>query len=184
MGGDAVNDLPYDLSIPGWMSESELRWLHDTASQMASVVEIGSFQGRSTFALLQGCKGPVYAVDPWTDVLKQGQDNFEVFKFNLLTRNPMAVARLHPLRMPSAEAVAGTPDVDMVFIDGDHVYEAVALDIALWLRKARKLICGHDFGDPAWPGVTKAVRERFGATAINPVGAIWSVPMGPLLGTR
>jgi hypothetical protein len=45
---------PYDLSIPGWMTEDELRWLHETAKSMASVVEIGCYQGRSTFALLQG----------------------------------------------------------------------------------------------------------------------------------
>jgi predicted O-methyltransferase YrrM len=49
--------------IQGWMSETELLWLFNTAKEMNSVVEIGSWKGRSTHALLSGCKGTVYAVD-------------------------------------------------------------------------------------------------------------------------
>ena len=51
--------------IEGWMDIDELEWLHDTAVNMNTVVEIGAWKGRSTIALLQGCKGIVFAVDPW-----------------------------------------------------------------------------------------------------------------------
>jgi hypothetical protein len=174
----------YDLSIPGWMTEPELQWLYQTASQMESVVEIGCCEGRSTFALLQGCKGPVYAVDPWTyvpwlDINHDGVDNLRHFIRNLQNRG----AR-NPLYYPmtSAEAVAfmpgtprGIPKVDMTFIDGNHEEPFVLQDIDLWLPKTRILLCGHDFGNPDWPGVTKAVQERFAGRFSNPVGLIWAV---------
>jgi len=56
------------LQIPGWMSIRELIWLASTAKDCLSIVEFGSFQGRSTCALADNspdnCK--IYAVDPWT----------------------------------------------------------------------------------------------------------------------
>jgi len=51
--------------IDGAMGREDLEWLHDTAKRMASVVEVGCWKGRSTYALLAGCLGPVYAVDHW-----------------------------------------------------------------------------------------------------------------------
>lgn len=48
---------------------------------------------------------------------------------------------------------------DFIFIDGDHSYEGVMKDIEAFLPHTR-FLCGHDFCDK-WPGVIKAVRERF-----------------------
>ena len=45
------------------MTEAELQWLTERAAEASSVVEIGSWKGRSTAALLSGCKGTVTAVD-------------------------------------------------------------------------------------------------------------------------
>jgi len=145
------------------------------------VVEIGCYQGRSTFALLQGCKGPVYAVDPWIDIMRNGSDNLALFLANLCRRLDLSAwRRLIPVLLPSAEAALAVDAharsrFDMVFIDGDHSYESVKQDIELWLPKTRKLICGHDFGNPDYPGVEKAVVERFGDAVTRGPGLIWSV---------
>ena len=50
--------------------------------------------------------------------------------------------------------------LDIVYIDGDHTYEAVVKDLAAWYPKVKKggIICGDDIG---WPGVKKAVDEFF-----------------------
>lgn len=65
-----------------------------------------------------------------------------------------AVARLTPLnctivRKFSAKAVRDVPDrsLDFVFIDGNHVYDAVLEDLTLWAPKVRSggWIGGHDF---------------------------------------
>ena len=162
---------PFDLSIPGWMDEAELQWLFDQASQMSSVVEIGCYQGRSTYALLQGCKGPVYAVDPWLDIMGTGEDNLRLFLANLQSRG--RVPFIFPMK--SELAARNLPDADMVFVDGDHLEAAVALDLEVWGRKARKLICGHDYHNSDWPDVTTVVDRVFGSRVQNPVGMIWAV---------
>jgi len=56
----------------------------------------------------------------------------------------------------------------MVFIDGDHDYKAVMCDLATWAPRTKKLICGHDFNDPMYPGVKQAVYEYFGAEFVTP----------------
>jgi len=74
--------------------------------------------------------------------------------------------------MSSEEAVKQFADksVDMVFIDGEHIYEGVKKDIKLWLPKAKKLICGHDYCD-LWKPVQKAVEESF--TDFTKEDSIW-----------
>ncbi len=52
-----------DLGIQGWMSLKELNWLYQQAKKCDSILEIGSWKGRSTHALLSGCKGIVTCVD-------------------------------------------------------------------------------------------------------------------------
>src|SRR5262245_48308471 len=52
------------LAIPGWMFEAELAWLEEQALERTIIVEIGSWQGRSTKALA-ATPGTVYAVDDW-----------------------------------------------------------------------------------------------------------------------
>jgi len=52
-------------------------------------------------------------------------------------------------------------ELDYVFIDADHSYESVLDDMNLWYPLVRRggLFCGHDFGKPDKPGVSKAVDE-------------------------
>lgn len=42
--------------------------------------------------------------------------------------------------------------VDLVYIDGDHTYEGVKLDIEMYGPLARKVLCGDDY-DPEVPTV-------------------------------
>jgi hypothetical protein len=53
------------IEIPGWMSEIDLQWLGEQAKHHDLIVEIGSYQGRSTRALGDNARGVVYAVDDW-----------------------------------------------------------------------------------------------------------------------
>jgi hypothetical protein len=166
--------------IPGFMKADELQWLYAMASHMDSVVETGCWKGRSTHALLSGCKGPVYAVDHWEgstdgaphtydDVLTH--DVFEDFKANV-----GHFPNLNVRRGSSLDVAGDVPEVDMVFIDDDHTYEHVKKVLALYAPKARKLICGHDWD---WPGVRQAVSEFFGgAVRVGPCG-IWSHIVAP-----
>lgn len=159
--------------IDGWMSSQELAFLYGAAAGMESVIEVGSWKGRSTFALLSGCKGPVWAVDHWRGTEGEPahaeantRDVFEVFMDNV-GRFP----NLRVRQMESLEAATLGLKADMVFIDAAHDYESVRADIEAWRPAAGRLLCGHDFTD-TWPEVMRAVRDSVGEPDLV-VGSIW-----------
>jgi hypothetical protein len=78
-------------------------------------------------------------------------------------------------QMTSLEAAALSKPVDMVFLDADHAYTSIAADIDAWLPKTTRILAGHDYGHRAYPGVKKAVDERFGAVTVQ--GQVWSVEL-------
>lgn len=193
--------------IQGWMGRQDLEWLYAMAQQMESVVEVGSWVGRSTYALLAGAMeykdpeyvpglyGTVYAVDHWEGASQQlplivsGLKPYEEF-----VKNVGHFKNLVVLKMSSEEAAKGFPSevgymdskgqpcplpeqVDMVFLDAEHEYPAVLKDLKLWLPKTRKIICGHDW---AFETVRRAVLEVFPAEKVKLTapGDIWYVEMG------
>ncbi|MHA2342824.1 MAG: class I SAM-dependent methyltransferase [Candidatus Hodarchaeales archaeon] len=66
-------------------------------------------------------------------------------------------------------------DLDFVYIDGDHRYEAVKKDIRLYLPKVKTggILAGHDY--TSTPDVTKAVDEIFGDTLIQEGDDWWII---------
>lgn len=169
--------MPFELksSIDGWMDNNALQWLYDRASEMQSVVEIGSWKGRSTDALLQGCPGPVFAVDHFKGSPNElggahsealHHDIFPVFWTNVGHYKNLVVMRMQSDR---ASLFFADKSVDMVFIDGCHLYEAVMLDIISWKPKCRKLICGHDESDNSVKKALNDLHIEFKKTS----GGIW-----------
>jgi len=61
--------------------------------------------------------------------------------------------------------------VDLLFVDGDHDYNATFRDLASWSRFVRPggIISGHDIFNPVNDGVTDAVEDllRGRDTAVN-----------------
>jgi len=153
--------MPYVTpNIQGWMDESCMQWLYEQAQTMKSIVEVGSWRGRSTHALLSGCPGPVFAVDHFqgnpderngAHIDAVTQDIFAQFWANVGSFKNLVV-----LRMPSVEAAQyfAPASVDMVFIDGCHVYNDVLADLTAWRPKCRRLLCGHD---ASYDSVNKAL---------------------------
>ena len=165
--------------IAGWMYLEELEWLYEAAKRMASVVEVGSWQGRSTFVLLSGCRGPVVAVDKWdAELMKDHGDALVARK--AFFENTTGFANLTVMEMDSPKAATAFPDnsVEMVFIDGNHLYEPFKADLLAWLPKAKKLICGHDYLKADSPGVQQALDEYFGPGKVQTgPGSLWYVDL-------
>ena len=67
------------------------------------------------------------------------------------------------LQMTSEEASKRFKDasIDIVYIDGDHRYEAVKKDIELWMPKLKDdgILSGHDF---AYQSVLRAINNAVG----------------------
>ena len=169
-----------ETMIEGWMSETELQWLNDTAKTMNSIVEIGSWAGRSAHALLSGCKGTVTCVDTWegsgsdtTSQLAKERDMFEVFQSNV-----GHFPNLKIIKKTSIEAASEFEDgsVDMVFIDAGHDIKSVIDDIQAWKGKATKMICGHDWHYTNWPDVVYGVRQELGQPD-GICGSIWWIDL-------
>jgi hypothetical protein len=168
--------MKYDVSdIQGWMSDVELGWLFVCASGVGSVVEIGSWKGRSTHALLSGCAGPVIAVDHFngspSEIDAAHAEAKEGKIFDEFTKNVGHFKNLTVLQMSSEQAASHfqPKSIDMVFIDGDHV-DGVRQDITLWKPVCKVLLCGHDWGQGE---VKAACKELLPGVRKARVGSIW-----------
>ena len=151
--------------IQGWMSRAELEWLYAQAALASRICEVGCHMGRSTWALCRGTTGRVWAVDSWED-----PKAYEVFSSNMSgARN---LIRMKGESVPTARILKVL--FDLVFIDADHAYEAVAADIKAWLPKVSRggILAGHDY-DGGWPGVVQAVNELIGFKMKRWPGSIW-----------
>jgi len=177
---------PVDVAegITGWMSRPELEWLYEKAKGMKDVVAIGNFMGRSTYTLCAATgngggptMGMVYAVDPfvfsgdWKNYvnpslgLQEGDDFSGEFLKNVGHFPNLVTIKKKSVDAADDPVIPGK--VEMVFIDGDHGKEAFLADLETWAPRTTKLLCGHDFTDPMYPGVKEALYEFYGKDRVK-----------------
>lgn len=152
--------------IGGWMSERELTWLATMASSCNKIVEFGCHHGRSTRAIADNAPlgAKIWAVDPWGGNYKNEDgtsvniDTYVMPQFRHNLHDHIVSGKVIPVRQFSHK-FGLDEKVDMVFLDGDHRFEAVYRDIiaAKRLLKPEGLLCGHDYDHPEWPGVKLAI---------------------------
>lgn len=143
-------------------------------------VEVGVHDGRMSAHLLRLHAGlTLYMVDNWLHGEAQSENyrgtgdprahlsagQQAVAREQAERVTAFAAGRRYLLTADSVEAASlfifDDASLDFAFIDADHSYEGVRADIRAWLPKVKPggLLCGHDFGDPAFPGVQRAVCE-------------------------
>jgi predicted O-methyltransferase YrrM len=164
--------------IPSWTSERELHALYTLAAACprgARALEIGSYLGASTCYIAAGLSsrsGHLFCVDTWdNETMPEGpRETLPLFDAhtsgfaNMITR----------VRKRSDLLVSGdveTP-LNLVFIDGDHSYDAVRADFArvsAWLA-ADGIIAFHDVGAADHPGVSAVVGEAIAGGQWVPAG--------------
>ena len=174
-----MNNIYEGNKIEGWMSPAELQFLYENASKMNSVLEIGSWKGRSTHAILSGCKGRVVAVDHFKGSEGEDQAHAEAKGedepvYKEFMKNVGMFSNLEVVKASSREASVLLKDqkFDMIFIDGGHRYQDVREDIDLWRPHANILLCGHDYTF-GWVDVVAAVFHGLGNQ--NPTGSCDSI---------
>jgi predicted O-methyltransferase YrrM len=162
-------------AIDGWMNPEELNWLYERACEMDSIVEIGSWMGKSTHALCSGCKGIVYSVDHFMGSPDERATSHKVATERDISidffRNVGHFENLRQIRMDSilASKQFESRSIDMVFIDGSHNHYDVLSDLKAWYPIARKIICGHDHS------AIQAALKEFGINdEIRVVDSIWN----------
>jgi len=119
--------------VDGYLYPHEAVFLYHLARDgpgKGTVVEIGSFRGRSTLCLAIGLRrrgeGIVHAVDPHV-YGTEAELRENLIHFRVLNQAEMVVAS-------SVEVAAGwTLPVRLLFIDGNHEEQSVQADLDAWL---------------------------------------------------
>jgi Methyltransferase domain len=154
----------YHYKIPGWFSFPMLYSnMVDLATNGAHFVEIGSWMGCSASYMgveiaNSGKNIKFDCVDEWSDYAKGGlflknmPEKPGDFVHNLFLENTAPVKQyINTVKSPSVEAANLYSDnsLDFVFIDANHVFDAVYMDISAWYPKVKigGFIGGHDFKD-------------------------------------
>jgi hypothetical protein len=163
-------------NIQGWMSDIELNWLYETALTMDSILEIGCWKGRSTHALLSGCKGVVFAVDHFRgnpdQINKEHKEASDGNLYHEFMENTVNFDNLVTMKADANDVVKffKPKSIEMIFIDGRHLTMAVISDILNWMPICKTLLCGHDYN---MEGVYNAILGINLPIKIE-AGTIWS----------
>ncbi len=138
------------LGVEGWMKEEELRALIRLAAEVpagASIVEIGSYRGRSTIALAAGAssggQNRVYSFDPHLDFDGVRGGAFGPGDQAALYRNLADAGvgeQVFSVSLDSRIVAPSWParDVGLLLVDGDHRKESVRADVLAWLPHLRE----------------------------------------------
>ncbi|MBE9039449.1 class I SAM-dependent methyltransferase [Oscillatoriales cyanobacterium LEGE 11467] len=160
-------------AIEGFLVPGQEKYLFDKVKSMpedATIVEIGSFRGRSTVAMAYACVGTkrkIYCIDPWNF---KGSKSFPENMFEIWTENIKRNgldSYVTPLKGYSRDILsrwpelAGNQQIDFIFIDGGHEYEDVLPDfqLAFPLVKPGGWIALHDVR-AGFPGVDRVWVEN------------------------
>ena len=166
---------------------NELRNLAATAAATvcgdgsSEAIEVGSWTGRTALVLEEYFQ-KVFCVDTFEgnpndrlgDIARH-VGKYAVRKAFCDNMGPKLFTSIFPIFCDSSEAAVLWPrKVAMVFIDANHDYESVKLDIKMWNLHVltRGFLCGHDYG--VFEGVTRAVNELIPADQLRIEGTVWS----------
>lgn len=135
----------YIANIDGWLDKAEARLLFELAgaTRGGCIVEVGAYRGRSTAALalgsIAGEEVPVFSIEPHESFVGPFGGKFGSIDRGHFMRRMIELDLFHIVRLVnlSSEFLAGRwpMPVELLWIDGDHRYDAVARDFVFWKEK-------------------------------------------------
>jgi len=138
--------------VEGWMTPGQARRLWTCARTVRpgrTIVEIGSFRGRSMIVLASAAEPGVelVAIDPhagndrgpheFEGFEEQASEDHDVFEANLVAAGVRD--RVRHVRKFSHDALSDVPgEIDLLYIDGAHRFTPARDDIVRWSAKVRE----------------------------------------------
>jgi hypothetical protein len=210
--------LSFEDKVNKWHWDGEqgfIKLIEDNQSEGMVVVEIGCYDGSTTrkyIDIVEKNNGHVIVIDTFMGseyddiVLKYnssfsnnnhafGNHNVDLYDV-FLEKFAKYKGMMTIYKGKSFDCIPLLPEnCNIIFIDADHRYDSVKMDIDLALPKVKKggIICGHDLEtfdfvdtyspevlnvdtyNDHHPGVSQAVYERFGKTDRH--GVVWYTPV-------
>lgn len=172
----------HPLDLQGWNGELPIleRLIREVAPRL--VIEVGTWKGQSAATmgrLLREYGGKIVCVDTWLGSLEmidcphrsewlQRRNGLPSVYFTFLSNMIQTglAGTVIPFPMISRTAAQWFAlhevQAELVYIDASHEYQDVLDDLRHYWPLVRPggILFGDDYGDPAWPGVRKAV-DRF-----------------------
>lgn len=154
--------------VEGWLTDDQVARLHAAAASVragGTIVEIGSFRGRSTIVLASSAEATVdvVAIDPHAGndrgpqeiegfVDEAAEDN-ERFEQNLTAAGVRERVTHHRLFSDEAHDLVDGP-IDVLFVDGAHRFGPARADI-------------RDWGDRVLPGGRMLIHDSFSSVGVT-----------------
>lgn len=170
--------------IPGWFDLGKAIAIQQRVKQLppgAQLVELGSFQGRSSIAIAAVLppQATLHCVDHFRGSEEHHRMDLDVSQlFESFSRNIQrfgVAERIHVIRDSTLAAATqfAPSSCNLILVDAAHDFDSVHADLTAWYPKLRPgglLFC--DDYDPRWPGVMRAV-ESLGLQGSLAAPALW-----------
>ncbi len=140
-------------------------YVRERVGRYIVVVEVGSLVGESTLELALHFQS-VWAVDTWDypnseELIEPRKGQIEEYFDKVCS----FAGNIVKIKTPSVAAAAAwkRPEIDLLYIDGDHRYQAVKSDLLAWGPHVKEggFFSGHDYGS-CFEGVKRAIDEVVG----------------------
>ena len=140
----------------------ELSFLQELARSLklnSSVLEVGSFIGKSAVCIAEGLEnnhGHLFCLDNFTESLNDQEEQFHT--------NTQGYNNITLIKEDSLIFFKNNKEYyNMIFIDGNHTIKYFVNDLAYSIKYSTDIVCGHDFSIYS-PWIIDAIQflcERF-----------------------
>jgi len=151
---------------PGYTTPNEHRIILELIDQLKTsypIVEIGIWEGRTTsmmaeFCQFKGLKNKIIGIDKFESFKYQGEEKLApdktITEANIL---PFPNISLIMCSSDDENIIKQIDKISLLFIDANHHYDAVKLDILNWLPKVKEYCLFHDSN---FLGVANAIKDQ------------------------
>ena len=172
--------MTYNLSIPGQVSEHQLKAIEAVATLVpegGKVVEVGSLFGCSSWAWAKSVDPSVtvYCIDPW-----EKNEGVRTMEARLGITYGLEQFKIYTADCPNIRPLQGyspvqfqdwTDPIDLYYEDAVHTNPILARNLAFWSEKIKPggILCGDDYR-PRFPDVVNGAQdlaERFSRELIR-----------------